>query len=127
MSYILGEYQDRPGRLTTDQLFIVRQIVEKFWEFTHTHTDHLFIDFKWSMTALTEISCMLSCWTLIFPQNLLETLWSTQGQVKIDGQLTDKFEIRQGLKQGDGLAPMLFNLTPDTSLEPLEFTPMAHS
>jgi hypothetical protein len=30
--------------------------------------------------------------------------------VKVQTGLTDTFEIRQGLKQGDGLAPMLFNL-----------------
>jgi hypothetical protein len=32
----------------------------------------------------------------------------TEAQVKV--QFTDTFEIRQGLKQGDGLAPVLFNL-----------------
>jgi hypothetical protein len=31
-------------------------------------------------------------------------------QVKVQTELTDTFEIRQGLKQGDGLAPVLFNL-----------------
>jgi hypothetical protein len=35
----------------------------------------------------------------------------TKAQVKVQTELTDTFEIRQGLKQGDGLAPMLFNLT----------------
>jgi len=30
--------------------------------------------------------------------------------VKIQGNLTDPFKINQGLKQGDGPAPMLFNL-----------------
>jgi hypothetical protein len=34
----------------------------------------------------------------------------TEAQVKVQTELTDTFEIRQGLKQGDGLAPMLFNL-----------------
>jgi hypothetical protein len=34
----------------------------------------------------------------------------TKAQVKVQTELTDTFEIRQGLKQGDGLAPMLFNL-----------------
>jgi hypothetical protein len=35
----------------------------------------------------------------------------TETQVKVQRELTDTFEIMQGLKQGDGLAPMLFNLS----------------
>ncbi|KAG8236466.1 hypothetical protein J437_LFUL015472 [Ladona fulva] len=38
------------------------------------------------------------------------TVVTTQFQVKVAGSLTSNFEVTQGLKQGDGLAPMLFNL-----------------
>jgi hypothetical protein len=38
------------------------------------------------------------------------TMTGTEAQVKVQIELTDTFEIRQGLKQGDGLAAMLFNL-----------------
>jgi hypothetical protein len=34
----------------------------------------------------------------------------TEAQVKVQAELTDTFEIRQGLKEGDGLAPVFFNL-----------------
>lgn len=34
----------------------------------------------------------------------------TTGYVRIGGRLSDPFKITKGLKQGDGLAPMLFNL-----------------
>jgi hypothetical protein len=33
----------------------------------------------------------------------------TEAQAKVQTELTDTFEIRQGLKQGAGLAPVLFN------------------
>lgn len=36
---------------------------------------------------------------------------NTKDRVKVDGQLSEEFEVHTGLKQGDGLAPMLFNLT----------------
>jgi sorting nexin-29 len=32
----------------------------------------------------------------------------TEAQVKVQAELTDTFEIRQGPKQGDGLAPVFF-------------------
>jgi hypothetical protein len=38
------------------------------------------------------------------------TMTGTEVQVKVQTELTDTFKIRQGLKQGDGLAPVLFNL-----------------
>lgn len=38
------------------------------------------------------------------------TMKETVDQVKIGGELTEEFQISQGLKQGDALAPMPFNL-----------------
>jgi hypothetical protein len=38
------------------------------------------------------------------------TMTETKAQVWIQGQLTEEFEVKQGIKQGDGLAPILFNL-----------------
>jgi sorting nexin-29 len=35
---------------------------------------------------------------------------STESQVKVETELTDSIATEQGLKQGDGLAPLLFNL-----------------
>jgi hypothetical protein len=35
---------------------------------------------------------------------------STESQVRLQTELTDSVATEQGLKQGDGLAPLLFNL-----------------
>jgi hypothetical protein len=51
------------------------------------------------------------------PQKLIRlirmTMMGTNSQVQLQGGKTDAFEIHQGLTQGDGLAPMLFNLVLD--------------
>ena len=39
------------------------------------------------------------------------TMKDAEAQVKVHAQLTEQIKIRQGLKQGDRLAPSLFNLT----------------
>ena len=40
----------------------------------------------------------------------------TEAQVKVDSQLTEPINITLGLKQGDGLAPTLFNIALELSL-----------
>jgi hypothetical protein len=38
------------------------------------------------------------------------TMEGTKACVKIQNDLTDHSEVKRGLKQGDGLAPLLFNI-----------------
>jgi hypothetical protein len=47
------------------------------------------------------------------------TIKDSEDQVKAQTQLTELFKIRQGLKQGDGLAPLLFNLALDCVIRKL--------
>ena len=39
------------------------------------------------------------------------TMVNTTAQVRVNSYLTEIFQVKCGLKQGDGLAPILFNLT----------------
>jgi hypothetical protein len=39
--------------------------------------------------------------------------------VKIQNDLTNHFEVKRGLKQGDGLAPLLFNIVLEYALRQL--------
>lgn len=41
------------------------------------------------------------------------TIENTFCQVRIHGELIEDFAVNRGLKQGDRLVPMLFNLAPD--------------
>jgi hypothetical protein len=44
----------------------------------------------------------------------------TNSQVQLQGGKTDAFEIHSGLKQEDGMAPMLFNLVLDWVLREIK-------
>jgi hypothetical protein len=49
----------------------------------------------------------------------MATTTDTEAQAKIQTQLTDPFIIRWALKQGDGLAPSLFNLAMENIIRKL--------
>ena len=113
---IIGEYQTgfRPGRSTTDNLFILRQITEKAWEY-NIDLYMIFIDFKQAYDCIDRRKLEIILRSFGIPPKLVNlikvTMTDTINQVKIQNELTDSFETKQGLKQGDGLAPLLFNLT----------------
>ncbi|RLU18394.1 hypothetical protein DMN91_008751 [Ooceraea biroi] len=112
---ILGEYQAgfRRGRSTSDQLFVVRQIAEKFWEFD-IDLHHVFVDFKQVYDSISREKLHEILQEFRIPPKLVRiiqaTMKNTRGYVRISGELTTPFQINRRLKQGDGLASMLFNL-----------------
>jgi hypothetical protein len=113
---ILGEYQGsfRAGRSTTDQLFTVRQILEKCWEFI-INVYQIYIDFKQAYDSFQWEKLYRIMHEFNIPHKLIRlvraTMRNSDAQVKIQALLTEPFKIRQGLKQGDGLAQSLFNLS----------------
>ena len=111
----VGSYQAGfvKGRSTTDQIFTLRQILQKCREW-QVPTHHLFIDFN---TAYDTID-RGELWKIVhehnFPKKLTRlikaTVNSTRCCVKISGALLDPFETRKGLRQGDGNSCLLFNI-----------------
>jgi hypothetical protein len=102
----------RRNRSTTDQIFYIRQILEKKWEYNGT-VHQLFIDFKKAYDSIRRevlyniliefgISTKLS--GLI--QMCLNETYST---VRTGKYQSDRFPVQNGLKQGDALSPLLFN------------------
>jgi len=45
---------------------------------------------------------------------------NTQYQVKVDNILSEAFQVRTGLKQGDTLSPMLFNLALEETIREIQ-------
>jgi len=112
---ILGDYQGgfRPNRSTTDQIFSLRQIIEKSWEFNKSICI-LFVDFKKAYDSVHRHSLINILKELKFPNKLIKlieaTLQNTEIKIKVASELSEPATVRTGLRQGDALSPILFNL-----------------
>lgn len=112
---ILGEYQAgfREDRSTTDQIFAIRQILEKCREFNVT-THHLFVDFKAAYDSVARSALWRAMEQFGIPHKLIAlakmTLSTVSSKVRVRNKLSEAFTIDQGLRQGDPLAAMLFNI-----------------
>lgn len=113
---IVGDYQRgfRGGKSTTDQIFSMRQILEKMTEYG-TDTHHLFVDFKAAYDSIARVKLYDSMSHFGIPQKLIRltrlTMANVQSQVRIDGALSESVPCNKGLRQGDGLACLLFNIS----------------
>jgi sorting nexin-29 len=113
--HIIEEYQVgfRPGSTTIDQLFTVKQTLEKCWEYKLS-VYQIYVNFKQAYDSIQRKKLYTIMYEFGLPPKLVRlvraTITGTEVQLKVQTGLTDTFEIRQGLKQGDGLAPILFNL-----------------
>lgn len=112
---VIGEYQCgfRRDRSTTDQIFNLRLILHRGSEFK-VQTYHLFIDFKqaYDRTKRKELFEVMK--ELGFETKLIRlvkaTLDGTKCRVKVNNDMSDPFVTREGLRQGDALSVLLFNL-----------------
>jgi hypothetical protein len=101
------------GKITADQLFALRQILETCNEF-NIITYHLFIDFKAAYDTIIRNEVYVGMSELNFPTKLIRltkaTLTIVTCCVKIQNDCSESFETRQGLRQGDILSTLLFNV-----------------
>jgi len=100
------------NRSTTDHIFCIRQILEKKWEYNEA-VHQFFIDFKKAYDSVR--------WEVFYniliefgvPKELVSLikmcLTETYRRVRVGKNLSDMFPIRNGLKHGDTLPPLLFN------------------
>ncbi len=90
---LIGEYQCgfRANRSTIDQIFTLRQMCEKAWEFVVTIW-HLFIDFKAAYDSVHRKFLYRAMTEMGFPNKLIRltrmTMQRTQGRVKANGQVS---------------------------------------
>jgi hypothetical protein len=115
MENFLHPYQAgfRRGMSTTDQIFSIRQVIQKSYEMNE-ETDHLFIDFKQAYDTIDREGLWDIMAEFSFPHKLIRllkaTLTGVRSCVKIGGRLSSYFDSETGLRQGDGISTMLFNI-----------------
>jgi hypothetical protein len=112
---VIGDHQGGfcRNRSTTDQIFYIRQILEKKWEYNGA-VHQLFINFKKDYDSDKREAI----YNIVLEFGIRKKLVSlikmrlneTYIKVRVGKLLSDKFPIQNGLKQGDALSPLLFNL-----------------
>jgi sorting nexin-29 len=111
---IFGDHQCgfRRNKSTTNKIIYIRQILEKKWEYNGT-VHQVFIDFKKAYHSVRREALYNILIEFEIPRKvvgLIEMcLNETYSRVRIGKNLSDKFAIQNGLKQGDALSPLLFN------------------
>jgi hypothetical protein len=112
---IIGDHQYgfRRNQSTTDQIFCIRQILAKKWEYSGT-VHQLFIDFSKAYDSVRrEVFNILIEFGI--PRKLVRLikmcLNETYSKIHKGKHLSGAFPIQNGLKQGDVLSPLLFNFS----------------
>jgi len=113
--YIIGEYQAgfRTGKSTADQIFTVKNLLEKAWE--HNIEIHqIFVDFQKAYDSIRGDKLYAIMAHFGIPNKLIRltkaTMENSTYYVKIGTIMTDCFKVGTGLQQEDELAPNLYNI-----------------
>ena len=112
---IIGDHQCgfRRNRSTIDHIFCIRQILEKQkWEYNE-EVHQLFIDFNKAYDSVRREILYKILIEFRIPRKLVRlikmSLTETYSIVRVGKNVSERFPIRNDLKQGDALSPMLFN------------------
>ena len=111
---LIGPYQCgfRPGKSTIDQIFTLRQILEKTHE-NQIDTHHLFVDYKAAFDSPIRDCLYATMSEFGIPAKLTRlcrmTLSNTCSSVKVGNDLSETFNTDRGFRQGDPLSCDLFN------------------
>ena len=113
---IIGDHQCgfRRNRSTIDHIFCIRQILEKKWEYNEEILQ-LFIDFKKAYGSVRREVLYKILTEFGIPRKLVMLIKMSPteiySRVRVDKNVSFRFPIRNGLKQGDALSPVFFNFT----------------
>ncbi|KAI5714830.1 hypothetical protein M8J77_006182 [Diaphorina citri] len=103
----------RGNRSTVDQIHIFRQILSKCREF-NVPVHGLFVDLKKAFDSIKREEIWKEMKKLSIPKKLINltriTTEDTKCLVRVNGKLSEPFNVETGVKQGDCTSPLLFNL-----------------
>jgi hypothetical protein len=101
----------RAGRSTMDNIFILRQVLERRREY-NLDTIVAFLDYSAAFDSVDQASLwsMLKASGIpIFFINMIRGMYEDSVcRVRVYGELSEPFKIRSGVRQGDILSPLLF-------------------
>ncbi|VEN37593.1 unnamed protein product [Callosobruchus maculatus] len=115
MENIVGEYQCgfRPGRSTIDQIFTLRELQAESYEHG-LQTLVLFVDFQQAYDRIKRHRMYKVLEDFKINAKLRRmvqlTLRKTENMVRINNEISEKFEVNEGVRQGDPLSTVLFSL-----------------
>jgi hypothetical protein len=117
----MGDHQCgfRRNRSTTDQIFYIRRILEKKWEYNGT-VHQLFIDFKKAYYSVRREVLYNILIEFGIPRKLVGLikmcLNENYSTVRIGKFQSDTFPVQNVLKERDALSPLLFNFALDHAI-----------
>ena len=97
------------GRHTTDHMFVLKTLIDKYVESNSKPSYACFVDFKsafdtvWHQGLLSCTNLKLQGWELNFIISIQNMYSKTEVCVKIDNYRTDFFKSKLGVKQGDNI------------------------
>ena len=118
---LIGPYQCgfRSGKSTTDQIFTLRQILEKTHE-KQVGTHHFFVDYKVAFDSLIRDRLFAAMFELGIPVKVIRlcrmTLSNSCNFVKVKMNLSEPFDIALDFRQNDPLSCDLFNFVMESDL-----------
>jgi len=112
----------RRNRSTTDNIFIMRQILEKCYEY-NIEMYVLFIEFKQAFDSVGKQKIIQILQELRVPNRLVRlinmTIQNTEASVKIENLTYNPFSITSGVRQGDPFSAKIFSLILDAVIKEL--------
>jgi len=121
----IGNYQMglRPNRSKIDNIFIVRQIYEKCYEYS-INLHNIFIDFSQAFDTVHRDALYNSLIKHNVPDKLIKliklTLQRTKMKVKVNNSYSEWFETKTGVSYGDPLSVLLFSVVLDSVITNVE-------
>lgn len=121
----IGDYQAgfRPGRSCIEQIFNLKTIL-KHKAIRNAPIICTFVDFKKAYDSIDRQSLFNILEELGLDSKTLrlikESLTDTVSKVKFMGEISEPFLIKTGVRQGDGLSPLLFNIVLDKVIKEWE-------
>jgi hypothetical protein len=111
---IIGGHQCgfRRNRSTTDHIFCIRQILEKKWEYNEA-MNQLFADFRKTYDSVTReviYNILIEFGISLKLVRLIKMcLNKSYSRIWVGKYLSDRFSIKNGLKEGNALSPFFLN------------------